>query len=97
MAKMTSLALATLVAGMVAGFAIGRAHPAHDYHQIGTSSYLYDTHTGKLCTPYRTSEVAAHNANFPPGSPWTEAFAKLEKENPKEKTAADMIPACGSE
>jgi hypothetical protein len=46
----------------MAGFAIGRAYPAHDYHQIGTSSYLFDTHTGKACAPFRDSQVAAEKA-----------------------------------
>jgi hypothetical protein len=46
----------------LAGFAIGRTYPAHDYHQIGTSSYLFDTHTGKACAPFRDSQVAAERA-----------------------------------
>ena len=46
----------------LAGFAVGRAYPAHEYHQIGTTSYLYDTHSGKLCAPFRDSEVAYKKA-----------------------------------
>jgi hypothetical protein len=90
------LALGGIVLAL-AGFVFGRAYPAHSYQQIGTSSYLFDTHTGKLCAPFRASEEAAHAANFPPGNVWTEALAKAEKENPKDKASADMIPACGSE
>jgi hypothetical protein len=60
-----SLSPTFVIGGIVvamAGFAIGRAYPAHDYHQIGTSSYLFDTHTGKACAPFRDSQIAAEKA-----------------------------------
>ena len=83
----------------LAGFAAGRAFPVHMYQQIGTSSYLFDIHTGKLCAPFRNSEMAeaaAKKAVLQPESPMADAWQKRWDElHPK--TAADMIPACGSE
>jgi hypothetical protein len=51
----------------LAGFAVGRAFPAHRYQEIGASSYLFETHTGKACAPFRNSAVAPEKANAAKG------------------------------
>jgi hypothetical protein len=83
----------------LAGFVVGRAHPAHNYQLIGTSSYLYDTHTGKLCAPFRDSELAelaAAKGTAQLGSPLADAVQESwDKLHPK--TALELIPSCGSE
>ena len=79
----------------LAGFAVGRMYPAHTYVEIGTSSYLFDAHTGKACAPFRDSQITADNANRSAGDLWDQAAARLKAA--KEKTTTDMIPACGSE
>ena len=33
-----------------AGLLVGRQFPAHHYERFGTSVYLYDTSTGRVCT-----------------------------------------------
>lgn len=85
MKRYPSLAIAGIALAM-AGFVIGRAYPAHDYHQIGTSSYLYDTHTGKLCAPFRASEDAYKKAALPPGvqpgSPLASALGATTQNDP---------------
>ena len=78
---------------VLAGFALGRAYPAHDYHQIGTSSYLFDTHTGKLCAPFRESEEAYRKTAA--GSDIASALGAKTDQTPR--AATDMIPSCGSD
>ena len=77
----------------LAGFAVGRTYPAHDYHQIGTSSYLYDTRTGKVCSPFRASEEAYRNTTA--GKDIAGALGATTDQTPR--AATDMIPTCGSE
>lgn len=87
------LAIGGLVLAL-AGFAIGRAYPAHSYQQIG--SYLYDTRTGKACSPFRESQQQADAANALDSSdPWASVDARVRAT--QHKNTADMIPACGSE
>jgi hypothetical protein len=91
----TLLALGGIVLAL-AGFLLGRAYPAHDYHQIGTSSYLYDTHTGKLCAPFRESELALAAAKKSAAQPGSDMFDAVQASWDKQhQTAEGMIPACG--
>jgi hypothetical protein len=41
--------------GFVLGFAIGREHPAHRYQPFPTGGYVFDSATGKACSPFRQS------------------------------------------
>jgi hypothetical protein len=69
------------------GFAAGRAHPAHNYRPFPSGAYVYDTHTGKACYPFREAQNQADAVNAANG-----------KERPElSKNAADMTPGCGSE
>ena len=83
------------------GFAVGRAYPAHNYRPFPSGAYVYDTHTGKACYPFREAQDRANTANaLDPNDPWAARASQLS--NPidralKTKTAADMTPACGSE
>ena len=84
----------------MAGFMVGRSHPAQNYQRIG--SYLYDTHTGKACAPFREAQQQANAANqtqLDPNDPWAKPLADAQRRIAAEhkKSAADMIPACGSE
>jgi hypothetical protein len=41
----------------VAGLLIGREFPMHHYERFGQSPYLYDTSTGKICTPFKKPDT----------------------------------------
>jgi hypothetical protein len=89
------------IALALGGFIAGRMYPVHHYEQLGTSSYLFDSSTGKVCAPFRDSEIAAKKAN---GADRWEAKAKelaakgdVFDKLAIEQTTADMVPACGSE
>jgi len=87
-----TLAIAGLVCALT-GFAIGRAHPSHNYRPFPSGAYVYDTHTGKACYPFRDAQDRANAANgLDPNDPWNKIDRAL-----KTKTAAEMTPACGSE
>lgn len=51
---------------LLAGFMVGRAHPAHHY-QYGQMyrgvSPMYDTTTGKICNPMRPAREKAYDVN----------------------------------
>jgi hypothetical protein len=38
--------------GFGSGLLVGRQFPAKHYERFGTSTYLYDVSTGKLCNPF---------------------------------------------
>jgi hypothetical protein len=80
--------LVPVIGGIVvalAGFAAGRAYPSHIYQQIGTSSYLFDTHTGKACAPFRDSQVAAEKANTAKGDIFDQVEASQAGSDPTKK------------
>jgi len=95
-----ALAIGGLVLAL-AGFAVGRAYPTHDYRPFSTGGYMYDGRTGKACNPFREAQDRANVANaLDPNDPWAAVDSQLS--NPidralKTKTAADTTPACGSE
>src|SRR6185437_10496246 len=41
-----------LVVGFGSGLLVGRQFPAKHYERFGTSMYLYDVSTGRLCNPF---------------------------------------------
>jgi len=87
------LSAAGLFIGFTFGYFFDLAKCDHDYHPFGTTPYLYDTHTGRVCAPLRESEDAYKKAtvNPTPGSPLGDVFDQAAK---LPHGAADMIPAC---
>jgi hypothetical protein len=62
--------------GFGSGLIVGRQYPAHHYERFGTTSYLLDPTTGKVCDPMfkATSpsvydQQAATAGPFPPPPP----------------------------
>jgi hypothetical protein len=84
-----TLAIAGFIIGLT-GFAIGRAYPSHNYRPFASGAYVYDTHTGQACYPFRAAQDRANAANGvdPPN---------IIDRGLRNKTAAEMTPACGSE
>lgn len=76
-------------------FGMGRANPLHTFQQFSSGSYLYDTHTGKVCAPFRKAQQLADAANATNGDAWAQKAEQLKNTLPKR--TEDMIPACGSE
>ena len=83
-----ALAVSTAFAG---GFVLGRLFPAHRYEHFPDGRLLFDTTTGKVCTPFQPE-------------PESKPAEKPEAEkDPKDlsflypKPVPKPIPQCGSE
>jgi hypothetical protein len=61
--------------GFGSGLLIGRQFPAHHYERFGSSSYLFEVSTGKLCNPLPESTHVT-DANGFQLAPSTNEFAK---------------------
>jgi hypothetical protein len=84
-----------LILGLL-GFALGRVYPAHHYQPFSSGPYLYDIRTGKACSPFRDAKQRADAENARNSDdPWVAKANELRASG--QKSASDMIPACGTE
>ena len=73
-----AVGIVALIVAFGSGFLTGRLFPAHHYERFGTSSDLFDTATGHVCTlsspdPFAKYQVPPDpNASKDAGSYWTE-------------------------
>ncbi len=103
MKREIALAAVTFVVAASGGFLLGRSFPAHHYEPWKNSNLLYDTATGKVCNPLKSSQQAAARAKLgghadapdlsedqkPTGNPFYDIAAGVDATDPNA-----YIPSC---
>lgn len=90
------LAGGCVVVGFGLGLLTGRQFPAHHYEKFGSTSYLLDPTSGKVCDPFKGDQNLFNQGMNAPVNPLDQA---LKGENGTDANGFPLVkaavPACG--